>query len=96
MVGGRLLVWSVVGCVLVGGRLLFLSVVGVFHSHWSVVDGRLLFWSVFSQPLVGGRWFLRSVVGGRLFLRKWSVVGGSVTVVGGWSVGGVFVLRRTF
>ena len=35
-------------------------------------------WSV-----VGGRW---SVVGGR-----WSLIG--VTVVGGWSVGGGFVLR---
>ena len=46
-------------------------------------------WSVFSQPCVGGGSFLRSVVGGRLFLRKWTVVGGSVTVVGGlWLVAG--------
>ena len=35
----------------------------------------------FSQPLVGGfsdRWSMVPLVGGRLFLGKWSVVGGFV------------------
>ena len=40
-----------------------------------------------------GRWSVVPLVGGRLFLGKWSVVGGrwsvvGVTVVGVWSVGG--------
>ena len=73
--------WSVVGGRwlnnrnLVSGRLLFWSVVGFFTAI-----GR---WSVDFQ--IGGRWFLWSVVG--YFLGKWSVVDGSVTVVGGrWSM----------
>ena len=41
--------------------------------------------------LVGGRCFIWSVVCGRSFI--WSVVCGLWSVVGGWSVGGGFVLR---
>ena len=86
--------WSVVGglttviWLVVGGRLFFWSVVGFFHSHSTVV---------FQIGGSFGRWSV-SVVG--YFLSKWSVVGGGrsvvgVTVVGGWSVGGGFVLRPT-
>ena len=75
--------WSVVG----GLTTIIWSVVGFFTAI-----GR---WSVVFQ--IGGRWFLWSVVG--YFLGKWSVVGVTVvggrwSVVGGWSVGGGFVLRR--
>ena len=64
------------------------SVVGCCSGRWlnnrDLVGGRLLFWSVVGFFTAIGRW---SVVPGR-----WSVVG--ATVVGGWSVGGGFVLRR--
>ena len=58
-------------------------------GRWSVVGGR---WSVvvlvggqcFSQPLVSGRWSVVVLVGGRWWM------------IGGWSVGGAFVLRPTF
>ena len=64
--------------------------VGVFHNHWLVFDGSSARWSVVGYflgklPVVGGRC---SVVSG-----QWSKVGD--TVVGGWSVVGGFLLRRT-
>ena len=79
---------------LVGGRC--------FNKR-NLVGGWLLFWSVigFFTAISRWSWFFRSVVGGSFgrwsmvgyFLGKWSVVGGRWSVVGGWSVGGGFVLR---
>ena len=95
VVCGRSSIWSVVG-----GEFLVWSVVGGFH-------GRCGRWSV-SQNVVGGRFLFLRMVGGRfLFLRmvdgrwsvsysvygRWSVAHGRWSVVGGWSVGGGFVLR---
>ena len=52
---------------------------------WSVVGVLHFYWSVV------GFYFLEWLVAGVL-ISIWSVVGGSWSVVGGWSVGGGFVL----
>ena len=81
--------WSVVS----GQR----PVVSYAYGRWSVVfmvgaiGGR---WSV--SVSVGGPCFMFLMVGGQLFFRQWLVVGGTRSVVGGWSVGGGFALPLTF
>ena len=62
---------------------------------WSVravVGGRLVIWSVFC--IFTGRWSVFIFENGRCLNQYRSVVGGSWSVVCGWSVGGGFVLRR--
>ena len=86
----------------VGGRW---SVVCGRSYIWSVVGGEFWFgrcrrWSVsnvvggrcFAFLLVSGRFLFLRMVGGRC-LNKY-MVGGRWSVVGGWSVGGGFVLHR--